>query len=93
MKVSAWNEASQCLIILPLTIRLPPVRLIILIDYMQDVTLSEEDAKFATRNQAVFLRIIAKLCSNVCLQVTLHNHESSNKFGQPQQKLITSSNN
>ena len=49
MKVFAWNEASQCLIILSVTISLPPVR-VILIDYMQDVTLPEQNAKFSTRN-------------------------------------------
>ena len=49
MKLLAWNEAGQCLVILSLTISLPPVR-VIFIDYMQDVTLSEEDAKFATWN-------------------------------------------
>lgn len=40
MEALAWNKASQYLIILSLTISLPPVR-VIFIDYMQDIALFE----------------------------------------------------
>ena len=57
-----WYEPRECLVVFPFSVCLPPVG-ILLVDYVQNVSLLEGDAELAAWNVDVFLRVVIKVCS------------------------------
>ena len=55
-------EPRECLVVFPFSVCLPPVG-ILLVYYVQNVSLLEGDAELAAWNVDVFLRVVIKVCS------------------------------
>ena len=55
-------EPRESLVVFPFSVCLPPVW-ILLVNYVQNISLLEGDAKLAAWNVDVFLRVVIKVCS------------------------------